>query len=383
MMPIHRFSQASRGISRGFCTTTLGTLCRSQGSVCGSQADILGRADNLCDAVLMTTSPIGPGAVKTIEHNARNSLLQALQTQKLEVRDIKNHVFVGNTRGLDLVSLSQRLDTKIAAQKSSFEANIAAQKSSFEANIAALQQTISSLQQQTAAEKTQCDETLTALQEKIASLQETTTKRDEMSELTGSSQEQRLRAQYGETLTALQGEIASLRETTAKKNEMSELIESSQQRLQTHQEKIASLQETTTSLQETTTSLQETTTSLQETTTKHNETTTKQNETSELTRSSQEQRIQALSKSSESYLLTRECFISTYRRDHLHNDTKNDRRIIAEGNVAVHGGDMVADASLYSAQSTRRRDDPSTFKKLYGIHPDMVDKIGWASCILF
>ncbi|PUU78634.1 hypothetical protein B9Z19DRAFT_898149, partial [Tuber borchii] len=79
----------------------------------------------------------------------------------------------------------------------------------------------------------------------------------------------------------------------------------------------------------------------------------------------------------------RDRFISTYRKNKLHNSTRKDRRIIAEGNATVHGGDIISDVSLYFSQATspQRRNDPAVFKKLYGIHPSMVAQIKYEKII--
>ena len=298
----------------------LGTLFRSRGSVCGSQAEMLGRADNGFDAVWMATFPIGPWTAKTIKHDARKSLQKVLNTEKLQVKNIKEHVYVGNPRGLDLVSLSERLD----AEKSSFSEKITALEQKIATEKAAREQMIAAekaaLEQKIGAVKDLHDKALVSLKQKNEHLEQMIAAEKDL---------------HDKTLVSLQ------QKTTTEKT--------------LFDKKLASLEQTF----------------------------TRQKEIFELKYNSKEERLRTLLDSNESYPLMRDRYISIYRRDRLHNDTKKDRRIIAEGNTTVHGGDLVSDASLYLATSTRRRNDPSVFKKLYGVHPNVVDKIGWSLYLSF
>ena len=270
---------------------------------------MLGRADNGFDAVLMATFPIGPWTAKRIKHDARKSLQKVLNTEKLQVKSIKEHVYVGNPRGLDLVSLSERLD----AEKSSFSEKITALEQKIATEKAAREQMIAAekaaLEQMIGAEKDLHDKALVSLKQKNGHL------------------EQKIGAEKD-----------------------------------LHDKALVSLKQKNEHLQQTITRLKE---------------------IFELKYNSKEERLRTLLDSNKSYPLMRDRYISIYRRDRLHNDTKKDRRIIAEGNTTVHGGDLVSDASLYLATSTRRRNDPSVFKKLYGVHPNVVDKIGWSLYLSF
>jgi len=94
---------------------------------------------------------------------------------------------------------------------------------------------------------------------------------------------------------------------------------------------------------------------------------------SELSTKSMEERIGTLTRSSESYKLMRNRFLSTYKRDYLKNETTADTIIIDDGNMSAHGGDVVFDASLYEGPEARA--DIDVFKKLYGVPPQAMEKI--------
>jgi len=82
--------------------------------------------------------------------------------------------------------------------------------------------------------------------------------------------------------------------------------------------------------------------------------------------------VAGLTASVEAYKAVRNRFISSYKRDVLKSDTDCDSRIIASGNLSVHGGDAVADALLYEHGA---RSDYHVYKKLYGIDPWVIGEI--------
>ncbi|CRG90140.1 hypothetical protein PISL3812_07182 [Talaromyces islandicus] len=60
-------------------------------------------------------------------------------------------------------------------------------------------------------------------------------------------------------------------------------------------------------------------------------------------------------------------FISTYKRDVLHEEDDSDRRFTQYGNHVVHRGNVKRDCELYSGLN--QRSDPLVFQKLYGVLP--------------
>ncbi|PUU78631.1 hypothetical protein B9Z19DRAFT_1193183 [Tuber borchii] len=220
-MPIHRLPLRGMGIR----TKTLGHPLRSHGSL----AETLRGGDRFFDAILMTTSPIGPGTSKSMKHYAKGSLEKALNTEALEIKTVKKHLYIGNPKGLDLVGVFQRLETLIAEQKE---------------------------------------------------------------------------------ITSLHGKISDQSEEISKQRQILDLTDASQ-----------------------------------------------------------EDRLRTLLDSKESYLDLRDRFVSIFKRDKLHNATRRDHLIIAQGNAIAHGGDITSDKFLYF---TRRRTDPAAFKKLYGVLPDQL-----------
>ncbi|RPA90132.1 hypothetical protein L873DRAFT_1783206 [Choiromyces venosus 120613-1] len=93
-----------------------------------------------------------------------------------------------------------------------------------------------------------------------------------------------------------------------------------------------------------------------------------------------EDRVGSLTSSHEAYKLLRNRFISTFKRDKgLVKATEADRRIIAEGNGWVHGGDVVVDAQLYEGVGGRK--DIAAFKKLYAVSPADVQTIRYQPTI--
>ncbi|CUS11649.1 unnamed protein product, partial [Tuber aestivum] len=81
-------------------------------------------------------------------------------------------------------------------------------------------------------------------------------------------------------------------------------------------------------------------------------------------------RLSTLTLALREYRQVRERFISTYRRDKLHDATARDFKIIQEGNVVAHGGDAAADALLHDGPD--RRTDTMVYRRLYGMHPSDV-----------
>jgi len=86
-----------------------------------------------------------------------------------------------------------------------------------------------------------------------------------------------------------------------------------------------------------------------------------------------EDRVSNLTMPREAYKLLRNRFISTFKRDKLHNATREDYKMIAEGNRWAHGGDAVVDAQLY--KGTIRRGDECDFERLYGLPPSIVARL--------
>ncbi|KAG0636528.1 hypothetical protein HOY80DRAFT_891228 [Tuber brumale] len=54
------------------------------------------------------------GTVESLKHDAKKSLANALEAEELHVNKVNDNLFVGNQRGPDLASLSQRLDKELA-----------------------------------------------------------------------------------------------------------------------------------------------------------------------------------------------------------------------------------------------------------------------------
>ncbi len=77
--------------------------------------------------------------------------------------------------------------------------------------------------------------------------------------------------------------------------------------------------------------------------------------------------IRSLAAASEGYLLIRERFLSTFRRDIL-GDTSHQSAIVA-GNQAAHHGDAETDALLYEKG---RRSDRHLYYRIYGLAPEQI-----------
>lgn len=99
-----------------------------------------------------------------------------------------------------------------------------------------------------------------------------------------------------------------------------------------------------------------------------------QTETEERSNEILKGRVSGLLESLDTYWLLRNRFISSFKRDKEKNATPSDISIIKAGNSWAHGGDVVADAKLYTT-ATKRRTDPEMFKKLYGFLPAVIEII--------
>lgn len=83
--------------------------------------------------------------------------------------------------------------------------------------------------------------------------------------------------------------------------------------------------------------------------------------------------VKDLKLASEGYRKIRNRFINVYRRDILGDVTHQEYQQISDGNNAAHGGDAVADASLYT--SGERRDE-SVLIELYGLSANQISYQG-------
>ncbi len=77
--------------------------------------------------------------------------------------------------------------------------------------------------------------------------------------------------------------------------------------------------------------------------------------------------IRSLAAASEGYLLIRQRFLDTFRRDVL-GDTSHQSAIVA-GNQAAHHGDAETDALLYEKW---RRSDRHLYYRIYGLAPEQI-----------
>ncbi|KAG0138227.1 hypothetical protein HOY82DRAFT_476433 [Tuber indicum] len=78
--------------------------------------------------------------------------------------------------------------------------------------------------------------------------------------------------------------------------------------------------------------------------------------------------------SNDFYSVQRNRFISSFKKEKLGSCTEEDMKIIGEGTTVAHGGDARLDATLYTRPGGRT--DIKTFEKLYGIAPQMIERIG-------
>ena len=80
-----------------------------------------------------------------------------------------------------------------------------------------------------------------------------------------------------------------------------------------------------------------------------------------------------LKESCQEYRKIRNRFISVFARDVLNVRTPANKKIIDEGNLKAHGGDISTDALLYEGRE--KREDSGVFKTLYGINYSEAAKI--------
>lgn len=80
-------------------------------------------------------------------------------------------------------------------------------------------------------------------------------------------------------------------------------------------------------------------------------------------------RIDQLSAASNGYVMIRQRFLDTFRRDVLKDPSARHPPMIQAGNVAAHDGDAVTDATLFT---TGARSDPGIMYTLYGMSADEV-----------
>jgi hypothetical protein len=98
------------------------------------------------------------------------------------------------------------------------------------------------------------------------------------------------------------------------------------------------------------------------------ETTSLQNKITNL-----EHHVKDLQLASEGYRRIRNRFINVYRRDVLGHATHQEYQQISDGNNAAHGGDAIADASLYTS---RERYDEDVLIELYGLSANQISYQG-------
>jgi hypothetical protein len=98
------------------------------------------------------------------------------------------------------------------------------------------------------------------------------------------------------------------------------------------------------------------------------ETTIRQNENADL-----QHHIRDLKLASEGYRKIRNRFINVYLRDVLGHVTHQEHQQISDGNNAAHGGDAVADASLYTSHE---RNDERVLIELYGLSANQISYQG-------
>jgi predicted nuclease with TOPRIM domain len=83
--------------------------------------------------------------------------------------------------------------------------------------------------------------------------------------------------------------------------------------------------------------------------------------------------VKDLKLASEGYRRIRNRFINVYRRDILGHVTHQEHQQISDGNNAAHGGDAVADASLYTSHE---RNDERVLIELYGLSANQISYQG-------
>ncbi|KAG0640308.1 hypothetical protein HOY80DRAFT_1136111 [Tuber brumale] len=185
---MHCLPAASRGLRGGLSARRLRTTVGRLGATLCSSGDVVGQGspDAKCNAILLASSPFG--TAERMKQDAKHSLIHALRVEERHIKSVKDGIFVGNSRGLDLVSLSLRLDTELA----SLHKTIATHR----ASIASLEMKIDSQEKKIASQekKIASQEMKIASQEKKIASQEKkiATQKAEL-ELTDSRQEERLR----------------------------------------------------------------------------------------------------------------------------------------------------------------------------------------------
>lgn len=76
-------------------------------------------------------------------------------------------------------------------------------------------------------------------------------------------------------------------------------------------------------------------------------------------------------------------FLSTFRRDFMGDNSRENEKVIDQGNITAHHGFFMADATLYDSEGFTNQDgqhvpprtDQDTFKRLYGVLPSLAKKI--------
>ena len=86
-----------------------------------------------------------------------------------------------------------------------------------------------------------------------------------------------------------------------------------------------------------------------------------------------QRQVKGLTLASEGYRKIRNRFIDVYRRDVLDDVTRQGYQKIGAGNEAAHGGDAVADASLYTSGE---RHDEMVLIDLYGLSANQISHLG-------
>lgn len=86
-----------------------------------------------------------------------------------------------------------------------------------------------------------------------------------------------------------------------------------------------------------------------------------------------EGRVRTLTTSSSAYRDIRSRFLDTFRRDTRGETSYENTAIIKRGNLRAHGGDCLADASLYTL---RLRHDPDVLVEVYGLDPNQIEALG-------
>ncbi|GIK00025.1 hypothetical protein Aspvir_004038 [Aspergillus viridinutans] len=89
------------------------------------------------------------------------------------------------------------------------------------------------------------------------------------------------------------------------------------------------------------------------------------------------------------YADIRSRFLSTFRRGFMDDESREDQKVIDQGNVAAHHGFFMADAMLYDpegfinkhSQQFPPRTDLDTFKLLYGVDPSLAKKIDYTPTV--